>query len=141
MGEDKTTEPTKYETLFGGLPMFVTVRDDAAREVRRQEVFLKQLPVRDYPAAFAAYGDEFKLADLYCGQAAGWSATLAPDSFSAVVTEGERVNADFFAYCERRQSREIALARRMPADLIEAALRQMRLPSATSSPNSLPRRD
>lgn len=141
MGEKANDEPTKYETLFGGKPLTVLVIDDTKRAATEQEVWVRQLPVKDYPAAFAAYGDDFKLAALYCGQAPGWAETLAPSSFNAVIAEGERVNADFFAYCERRQSREIALARRMPAELIEAALRQMRSPSPISSPSLPHRRD
>lgn len=137
MGETNSNSgPTHYETLFGGSSVSVELLDNGG--VKPAEVFVRQIPVKDFPAAFAAYGDELRLAELYCAQPRGWAETLTPASFTRIITEGERVNADFFAYCSRRQSREMDLARRMPAELVAAALRHTQSALGNSSPGSRP---
>lgn len=136
--------PTSYEALFGGLPTTVRVADHAARTITIQDVFVRVLPVGEYPRAYAAYADEFALADLYCGQPAGWSRNLAPEDFSVICREGERLNADFFAWCERKLAREMAVARQVAPEMLDRALAKAAASgsslSATTSRTSPPPR-
>jgi len=94
--------PTKIETLLGGAD-YVAVKGDGTTE----QVKIRQLPIKLYPLYLASLGSEPRLVELFCDRPAGWSDTLGLYSLEQIVTEGERLNADFFGrWNERRLARE-----------------------------------
>ena len=54
-------------------------------------------------ALLGAQGDEMRLAQVYTGKDAQWVDALSPASQEAVVSEGDRINADFFGRWFRRR--------------------------------------
>jgi len=108
-------EPTKTETLLGGAIASVTMRDG-----KTEEVTIRQLPVKLFPVLLAAQDDEGKLAELYCDKPPGWADALSIDSFEAVITEGERINSDFFSrWVQRRINRQEKMMPGVTARLTE----------------------
>lgn len=83
--------PTGVETLFGGADVTVIMLDGT-----EQRVMVRQLPIRAMPALLLAQDDEAASIELYCDKPAGWTDTITRDSAERIVTEGERINSDFF---------------------------------------------
>lgn len=96
-------------------------REDGTRET----VTLRQLKVREYPAARLVVGDEPRLLELMCDRPAGWAESLSPQSYEELTARVPEVNALFFA-CSARQARtQMAL---LPPE-IRTALTNSGLPS------------
>lgn len=128
--------PSPTEKLFGAdVPVSFEGKVDA------ESITLREIPVAEWPKAIAAEGNEFALVDLFAGKPAGWSLTLKPASFELVLTEGERLNAGFFAYCDRTERKAIARLRRVAPEKLEEMVAGIMSPSPTGLPMSaLPRR-
>ena len=95
-------EPTKAETLRGGQHVTVSLEGGAP-----EKVFVRQLPVKDFEAWLVALDDEPRVAELLCRQEKGWGDRLEIGSLELVVTEGERLNRDFFErWLQRRTARK-----------------------------------
>jgi hypothetical protein len=94
----ETNQPTANETLFGGTMLQVTKTDGTYECVK-----VLQLPVRQFNALLTVQDDECKLVELYTGKPEGWADTLSVESFEAIITEGERVNADPFGRWFKRR--------------------------------------
>ena len=119
-------EPTSTETLVGGMS-FTATKIDATEE----PVQIRQLPVRLLPQLLAALEDEPAMVELFCDKPKGWSDSLAPESFETIVTEGERINADFFSrWAQRRIQRVERLLPGSTAKLVS----NLGLPSPASLP-------
>lgn len=104
--EPKKNQPTETETLFGGLDLTILLRANQG-EANKEEVFVRQLGIEDYPELLRAQDDECLLAELFCNRPAGWAKSLKPVSLELVVTEGERLNSDFFLrWVQRRLARQ-----------------------------------
>ena len=118
----------KTETLFGGAELEVALTAGG-----KEKAFIRQLPVRLMPQMLACLEDENRLVELFCDKPEGWSDTLDPESFEKVVTEGERLNADFFSrWVQRRLTRQ---ERVMPG-ITEKLARSAGLSSPIGSPNA-----
>ncbi len=77
--------------------------------------------------------DENRLVELFCDKPEGWSDTLTVESFEKVVTEGEKLNADFFSrWVQRRLTRQEKV---MPGITAQLA-RNAGLPSPIGSPSA-----
>ncbi len=115
----------KTETLFGGLEV-----DVALTSGQTERIFIRQIPIRHMPRMLAALEDENRLVELFCDKPEGWSDGLTVESFEKVVTEGERINADFFSrWVQRRLTRQ---ERVMPG-ITEKIARNAGLPLPTGS--------
>ena len=119
--------PTPAEVLHGGIQNLDVVLWDGSVE----SVTLRMLPVREYEAFARALENEPRMAEILCGKAEDWGDTLRPDSLGKVVSEGERINADFFVpWFQRRAAR---MERLVPGSVAKLAAGS---PSPTSSPRS-----
>lgn len=118
----------KTETLFGGLEVEVSLTSG-----QTEQVFIRQIPIRQMPQMLAALEDENRLVELFCDKPEGWSDELTVESFEKVVTEGERLNADFFSrWVQRRLTRQ---ERVMPG-ITEKLAKSAGLPLSTGSPSA-----
>jgi hypothetical protein len=118
----------KTETLVGGLEVEVALTAGG-----KEKVFIRQIPVRLMPQMLASLEDENRLVELFCEKPEKWSDTLTVESFEKLVTEGERLNADFFSrWVQRRLSRQEKV---MPG-ITEKLARSAGLPSPTGSPSA-----
>ena len=114
------------ETLLGGADYPVTKLDGTV-----VTVLVRQLPLSDFPTLLARMEDEPSMAELYCGQKAGWAATLTLESLEKVIEAGERLNEDFFArWLARRLKRQERLMPGLTEKLMASAW-------PTSPPKSL----
>jgi len=105
MSDKQTTGPTQTETLLGGKEIEVITAREFGSEISK--VSVRQLKIKQYPALLAVQDDELKMAELYCDKPAGWAERLEMDSLELVVTEGERINQDFFSrWTQRRVKRQ-----------------------------------
>ena len=118
----------KTETLFGGLETDVKLHEGGTLTV-----FIRQIPIRLMPQMLAALEDENRLVELFCDKPEGWSDGLTPESFEKIITEGERLNADFFSrWVQRRLTRQ---ERVMPG-ITEKIAKNAGLISPTGSPSA-----
>lgn len=118
----------KTETLFGGLELDATLISG-----QTERVFVRQIPIRQMPQMLAALEDENRLMELFCDKPEGWSDSLTVESFEKIVTEGERLNADFFSrWVQRRLTRQEKV---MPG-ITEKIARNAGLPLPIGSPNA-----
>ena len=118
----------KTETLFGGQEVEVSLTSG-----QTEQVFIRQLPIRQMPQMLAALEDENRLVELFCERPEGWSDGLTVESFEKVVTEGERLNADFFSrWVQRRLTRQEKV---MPG-ITEKLAKSAGLPLPTGSPSA-----
>ena len=119
--------PTTAEVLNGGIQNLDAVLWDGSIE----PTTLRMLPVREYEAFARALENEPRMAEILCGKPDGWGDTLRPDSLGRIVTEGERINADFFVpWFQRRAER---MERLVPGSVVRQAGGS---PSPSSSPRS-----
>jgi len=94
--------PTQTETLMGGIT-YVATKTDGTSET----VTIRQLPIKLFPELLSHLENESAMAELFCARSQGWADTLTPDSFEHIVTEGERLNNDFFLrWVQRRVARQ-----------------------------------
>lgn len=116
------------------LPMELTVTLEAGVT---EPVKLRQIRVKEFRAAQSAMlGDEAKLVEICCDKPAGWAETLTPDSFNVLAIDARRINAAFFAWCERTLADQLRL---MPEGLLEKAMNQSLAASKPTSPTPRPR--
>jgi hypothetical protein len=72
-------------------------------EARREQIKVRQIPIRDYEAGFGRVNDEIDLVGFLCGRDKVWALTLTPESYESILTTGREVNRlGFFTYCQRR---------------------------------------
>ena len=142
---------SEFATLMGGTEITVGFRDNAAVG---QQVFVRQLPIKLFPAYLASMQDECRQVALLCDKDQAWAESLTPASHEAVLEEGDKLNADFFSrWFERRKAREAklpkpdlgevvqmieALSRSNPALLEELSRKAFGGVSKSSSPTSPP---
>lgn len=106
-----TPGPKPMETLLGHTDLTVTLLDGSTEQVQ-----VRQLPIREYPAYLAAQLDEAAMVEMICAKPAGWADTLTHESIESIVTEGDRMNADFFGrWLQRRIARQERL---LPGSLL-----------------------
>lgn len=108
-----------------------------------EELSLRQLPLRDYPAALRLLDDEIALTALLAGRDRAWAERLTPASYEALYAVTKELNANgFFAWSARQLERQRAEQARalealavLPPDALEAAYK---LGVANTSPTSSP---
>lgn len=89
-------------TLYGGSEVTVTKLDGTTEVVK-----VRQLLIRDFPDFLKLLDDEPGQVDFYCSKTRGWGDTLTPASFEAVLTEGDKLNSDFFSrWVQRRLEKQ-----------------------------------
>lgn len=89
------------DTLNGGRVVTV-VKADGSKE----DITVRQLPLKDYSAAFAAFDNEMELVSVICAKDKNWVFTLAPDSYEELLLAVQAVNdKGFFAYAARQNER------------------------------------
>lgn len=72
-----------------------------------ETVFVRVLPVRDFPRLLGSLEDEPAMAEVFCDQPSGWAGQLNLESLEAVVLKGEKLNEDFFSrWAQRRLARQ-----------------------------------
>jgi hypothetical protein len=112
-------------TLLGGTEIAVNKLDGT-----EERVFVRQVPVRHFPKLLESLADEFALARIYTQKDDAWLDALAPEAFEKIITEGERLNSDFFSrWWDRTRARVERVA---PGEF----QRMMGLVSRTSAPKS-----
>lgn len=119
--------PTPTEVLLGGIPDHTVTLWDGTTET----VSIRMLPVREYEAFARVLENEPRMAEIMCGKPEGWGDTLRPDSLGEIVTQGERLNADFFVPWFRRRAER--MERLVPGSV---GLSAHGSPSPSSSPKS-----
>lgn len=117
--EIQTDANAAYEALFGGNPLSVLVANHKTRTMDTVKVFVRQLPIGVYQQAFAAHENEEELAALFVSQDVQWVQRLHPSSFNEIITQGRKLNADFFAYCDRRTADQLANMRLVAPEMVE----------------------
>jgi hypothetical protein len=128
-------EATKLETLMGGKMVTVTLREGA-----KEEITVQQLAVAQMPRLLAVMEDEAAMVELFCGKPKGWAVTLTPEAHEEIVTEGERLNADFFGrWVQRQLQRRERLVPGITQAMQSTVLSSLRTgsPSSPSSPASV----
>jgi hypothetical protein len=153
---------SKFTTLMGGKEITVTRRDGSA-----ESVWVRQLPIEDYPKLLLLLDDELGQVELYClvavgglrsaGEAqaggsrpaeqeqnwaavpAGWAKTLRPESHELVINTAEGLNRDFFSRWMRRRMGRLELVRPGLADQVFAGLAGGAGAVPAGSPNLSPR--
>lgn len=70
---------------------------------QQETVLVKQLPLRQMRELALAIEDPGRVIQLCVGKPVEWIDRLTPDSFEALATEADRVNADFLARWARLQ--------------------------------------
>lgn len=100
-------EPTVSQkaAALGGITVRVTLLNGLS-----EEVWVKQLPLRQMPDYAAAVDNPATLIRLCTGKADEWVDRLSAESFEALALKCDEVNSDFF-------SRWVALAQRRGANL------------------------
>ncbi|MCL5099271.1 MAG: hypothetical protein M1608_17400 [Candidatus Omnitrophica bacterium] len=115
-------------TLLGGQEIEVTHLDGTSEVVK-----VRQLPIKDLPRYQAVFEDEAKTVELFCENPAGWSDSLAADSFLKILELGEKLNLDFLAqYAARSKARRERIMPGLMDKILDQALR------STNSPPGLP---
>jgi hypothetical protein len=85
------------ETLTGGRNLTVTLEGG-----KTCEVFVRQLPVKDYPAAQTKRADEMAFMSFVCQQSPQWPAMLTPESYDDVQQAVTEANPRFFGWLQRQ---------------------------------------
>lgn len=122
-------EPTKIETLMGGKVVTVMLREGV-----KEEVAVQQLAVAQMPKLLAVIEDEAAMVELFCNKPKGWAAKLPPEAHEEIVTEGERLNADFFG---RWVQRQLQRRERLVPGITQAMQTTVLSNLRTGSPSSL----
>jgi non-ribosomal peptide synthetase component F len=131
MSAPDQTGPTKAETLRGGTSLSVDHSDGTT-----SEILVRQLPVRDFERWLGVMDDEPRVVELFAERPEGWGDTLTPASLELVVTEGERVNRDFFErWLQRRLARKEWLAPLLARNAAVAGSLPTGLPNSPLNPD------
>lgn len=121
--------PTPTETLLGGRKYTASKRDGSA-----EDIFIRQIGIEDCPAYLELQDDELRMIEFVCGKESGWARTLAPQCQAEVITEIERINADFFSrWAERQKARQERL---MPGITEKRLAAVLALPTLPPKPPS-----
>lgn len=135
-----TTPESQTVTLFGGRSVSV-IKADGTTET----LTVRQLPLRDYEAAFKLSDDEQCLVALICGKDKSWlygatpEAAITPESYEELLAAAQEVNAKgFFAYAERRQTTMAKRLNSLGADVVKAAAAAAAGISSTPQPRLRP---
>lgn len=133
-----STESAKgFETLMGGVEAAAQFRNG-----RAEKVWVRQLPIEDYPKLLGLMEDEQKQIELYVmsqeeGAAwrpvpAGWAKTLTAQSHDELMEKAEELNRDFFGrWLRRRMGKMEAIRPGLTDDLVRGLKGQ-------GSPSSAP---
>lgn len=78
--------------LAGGSEITVAFVDGDEREVSRDVVKVRQVPVRHIGKLGQLWGNEGAEVDIYCAKPDGWHATLSEPSYLAVLELGRQLN-------------------------------------------------
>jgi hypothetical protein len=124
------------ETIKGGRTITVQLADGGSAEV-----FVRQLPLGDYEAAFLLQDDEMGLTALICGKVKQWVLSLEPESYETLRTASEEVNAKgFFVYASRQNERVTKRLNSVRPELLRlASEKASEKASLTSQPGLQPR--
>ena len=105
-------------TLFGQQVLTVQFEDGAAGEIT-----VRQLKLREYPAAVRLWGDEFAFAALCCGVTAAQLQTLLPADYERVQAAVQEVNQEgFFIFAARQEKRAAENLKNLPPEMVEKIL-------------------
>ncbi len=111
--QKQSEEPVdRMVTLMGGVEVVVTLAAEQLdgaplKGTVTETIFLRQLPIKEFPRVRRALSDEVALAAIYCGKEIGWAERLLPASHELVIEQGERINRDFFSrWSARMEERE-----------------------------------
>jgi hypothetical protein len=105
--------PSSVETLLGGTTMTACFEDG-----HKETVTVRQVPLRQYRALMESQTDEFRWLEIVCDKPEGWAETMRPADYNLLFTEAERINSDFFVWCQRQIDR----VQRLAPGLMEKAL-------------------
>ncbi len=104
-------------TLLGGVEYEVKKLDGTTEKVK-----ILQLPVSKMLKLLEAQDNEAAMVALFTGKPDNWCDTISNESFVHIVTEGEKVNADFFdAWVKRRIARQEKLIPGITEKLAQSA--------------------
>ncbi len=81
-------------------------------------VEVRQLPVKEYEAAFLLNDDELGLTAKFCGKIKDWIYTVSPESYESLVATSKEVNAAFFGYATRRYQEQTARLAAVPQEVL-----------------------
>lgn len=99
MQDQQTTAPAPLITSVD----FTATKLDGTSET----VKIRQLPVSQFPKYSQCLESEPALIELATDQKPGWSDTLTPESFEAIISKVEEVNGDAFGrWVQRRIARQ-----------------------------------
>lgn len=88
-----------------------------------EDVFLRQVPIRQMPTYLATMDDEPALLELVADKPKGWADGLTVESHAELITASEALNSDtFFAWLRRRVRRQESLAPGSSGELGKAVL-------------------
>jgi len=105
------------ETLNGGREVIVTFTDGTTGGI-----FARQIPIREYDAAFKRSEDEIGLCALVVQKPVEWIYTLCPESYEALVQAVEEVNAKgFFVWSQRQGARLIDKMNKVNPEVLRLA--------------------
>src|SRR5689334_18664496 len=104
--------------LKGGQSVEVMYEDDSS-----SEVFVRQLPLRDYESAFLKIDDEMEITALICGKDKAWVMTIQPESYEQLRKVALEVNEKgFFVYADRRKEELTRRVSSLSPDMLKAAM-------------------
>ena len=133
-----TESKQSFETLIGGAVTTIHRKP----EWGRQEVFVRQLPIEDYPKLLGLMDDEGAQLELYClvkgppdstdkthGTDArwvpvekGWAKTLTPAAHDSLMEKAEELNRDFFGrWLRRRMAKMEAIRPGLTEEMVRGA--------------------
>lgn len=100
---------SSFVTVLGGVEMVVHLQLEDG-QLKEEKVKVRQLPVKLYPQFRAALRDEMALVAIYCNKDVAWAGQLDRASHERLITEGKKLNWDFFLRWVERQKEMEALA-------------------------------
>ena len=115
---------TKNDTLHGGRNVDVERYGAKPGEIIQENWFVKQLRVKDYPAAFRISDNEIALVAMAAAKSVELVGDLVPESYERIHTAMREVNAGgFFTYRERQLERANGSLRDMPPELVDKLIK------------------
>lgn len=130
MSETVESGPTTNETLLGEGTVHAFHLDGTCEATK-----VRQLRIRDYPEYLKAIDDEAKAIEVFTGKDAAWVDSLTPNACLEIITEGERINMDFFSqWVQRKLARQEKMVPGLAAKMVSAAL-QKDQPQAPAAAN------
>ena len=125
MPENNPINP--MSTLNGGENFTVTKRDGTT-----ETVFVKQVPVSQFPQYLKALDEETQMIAIACGKDVAFSDALAPESFEQLIEKIEGINNDFFQRWFQRKAKRMEILLGGVGERVKAAL-PITLPKPPSS--------